>query len=61
MRYAKNYKCCKCKKKQAVAFWPIVDIDIEPMPWCRSCLDKAKHKLLKGIDNLRDGIKNKKC
>lgn len=46
MRYAKDYKCCKCKKEQAVAFWPNVDPDIEAYPWCRKCLDKAKMDLL---------------
>jgi len=49
LKYAKDFKCSKCKKKQAVAFWPIVDPDIEPMPWCRACLDKAKESVINSL------------
>lgn len=45
-QYAKNYKCCQCKKKKAVAFWPMVDIDIPHHPYCRKCLDEIKQSLL---------------
>ena len=43
--YAKDCKCVECGK-QAVAFWPIVDPDIPSYPYCRECLDKAKHELM---------------
>jgi hypothetical protein len=43
---ASDFKCCKCKKESAVAFWPIVDPDIPSYPYCRKCLDKEKIKLL---------------
>lgn len=47
MQYAKDYLCCEPKcKKQAVAFWPVVDPDIHSYPYCRECLDKAKIRLL---------------
>lgn len=42
---ATECKCCVCGK-QAVAFWPIVDPDIIPHPYCRKCLDKEKMKLM---------------
>ena len=38
-------KCIKCGE-QAVAFWPVIDIDIRSFPWCRTCLDKEKIKFL---------------
>lgn len=38
---------CKCEcGAQAVAFWPVVDPDIPSHPYCRSCLDAAKNRLL---------------
>jgi len=45
LRYAKDEKCCKCKKP-AVAFWPVIDPDIQEYPYCRKCLDKAKFNLI---------------
>lgn len=42
---ATDYKCCTCGK-QAVAFWPVVDVDIPSQPYCRECLDKVKLELL---------------
>ena len=44
--YAKYFKCCKCKKKQAVCFWPAVDLDIPYHPYCRKCVDKVKMETL---------------
>lgn len=38
-------KCIKCGE-QAVAFWPVIDIDIETFAWCRKCLNKEKVKFL---------------
>jgi len=38
---------CKCScGKQAVAFWPCIDPDIQSHPYCRECLDKAQVELL---------------
>ena len=48
---AKNCKCCVCGKK-AVAFWPIIDPDIQEHPYCRKCLDEAKSKLIMKIEKL---------
>lgn len=42
---ASECKCCVCGK-QAVAFWPMVDPDIPPYPYCRKCLDKQKRELI---------------
>lgn len=35
---ASDCKCCQCGK-QAVCFWPVVDIDIRSYPYCRKCKD----------------------
>lgn len=45
---ASSCKCIKCGK-QAVAFYPCVDIDIPMHPYCRKCLDAAKNKLLMAL------------
>ncbi len=42
---ASECKCVVCGK-QAVAFWPIIDLDIPEHPYCRKCLDKAKAEML---------------
>lgn len=47
--YAKDLKCCKCKKVQAVAFWPCIDPDIQSHPYCKKCLDKANIDLMIAI------------
>jgi hypothetical protein len=44
LKYAKDYKCCKCEN-QAVAFWPVCDPDIPEHPYCRKCLDGIKHRI----------------
>jgi len=41
---AKECKCVKCGK-EAVAFFPAVDIDIVGFPYCRECLDREKIKI----------------
>lgn len=38
---ASDCQCIECGE-QAVAFWPVIDIDIQSNPYCRECLDKAK-------------------
>lgn len=52
--HAKDVQCSEFKKirgkrvqctNQAVAFFPIVDPDIQSYPYCRECLDKAKMSL----------------
>lgn len=55
---ASDCKCCVCGAK-AVAFWPIIDIDIPSYPYCRKCLDKAKGELLRELLNI-DEKYNKK-
>ena len=42
---ASECKCVDCGK-QAVAFFPVCDPDIQAFPYCRECLDKVKMKLL---------------
>lgn len=42
---ASDCVCVECGD-QAVAFWPVVDIDIPSHPFCRKCLDKNKFELL---------------
>ena len=46
MVLASSLKCCTCKKRQAVAFWPCIDPDIPSHPYCRKCLDKAQIELV---------------
>jgi len=43
--YAKDKKCCNCKK-QAVAFWPYIDPDIKSSPYCEECLYEAKEEAM---------------
>jgi hypothetical protein len=52
MMLAKDCKCVKCGK-QAVAFWPIVDPDINEAPYCRKCLDKAKENMIRALLEIR--------
>ena len=42
---ASECKCIECGKP-AVAFWPVIDPDITPHPYCRECLNKAKLRVL---------------
>lgn len=48
---ATECKCCCCGE-DAVAFWPIFDIDQEtqPNPYCRKCLSQAKMQMLLAMD-----------
>lgn len=54
IRLAKDCKCCKCGN-DAIAFWPMIDPDIESKAWCRKCLDIAKYDIIQRI------INNEKC
>jgi len=45
---ASDLQCFKCKK-QAAAFWPIFEPDIESRPYCRKCLDETKMRLMQEI------------
>ena len=45
---AEECKCVECDK-QAVAFYPCIDLDIPSRPYCRKCLDDAKLSLLMKI------------
>ncbi len=45
VRYARDEKCCECKQP-ACCYWPVIDIDIPSNPYCRSCVDKAKMRLM---------------
>ena len=42
---AKDCKCVLCQG-QAVAFYPVIDLDIKSHPYCRACLDELKLKIL---------------
>lgn len=59
MRKASDERCCVCGK-QAVAYWPIVDPDIPAYPYCRECLDKAKHELMLRLAEIDKEYKNNK-
>ena len=48
MTHAADCKCIVCGK-QAVAFWPVFDIDIPSHPYCRQCLDQKKLELMKAL------------
>ena len=51
---ASDYKCCVCGK-QAEVWYPIVDPDIPPNPYCRKCAEEACQKLLLRI------LREEKC
>lgn len=42
---ASDYKCCVCGK-QAEVWYPCIDPDIPPHPYCRKCAEKAHYELL---------------
>lgn len=46
--FAKDKKCCKCKK-MAVAFWPVVDLDIPSHPYCADHLEEAMVDVAKAV------------
>ena len=46
--FAKDQNCIECGA-QAVAFYPIIDIDIKAHPYCQDCLDKQRLYLLKKL------------
>jgi len=46
MTKASDCICCVCHKEKAVAFWPMVDIDIPAHPYCKKCLDEAQLKVM---------------
>lgn len=48
---ASECKCIECGK-QAVAFWPVIDPDIQSHPYCRECLDKAKMELMMKLNEI---------
>lgn len=43
--HASECVCVECRK-QAVAFYPVIDPDIPSYPYCRECLDKIKREVL---------------
>ncbi len=51
MIHASTCKCIKCGE-QAVAFWPIVDLDLPRNPYCRSCLDAEKIKMMVELNEM---------
>lgn len=56
--YAKDCKCSKCGK-QAVCFWPIVDIDIPDHPYCRKCVEAAKMRVLLELNKIENHVDTK--
>jgi len=55
--YAKDCKCIKCGKK-AVAFWPVIDPDIQSNPYCRDCLTEVKMRALIEINKINEKRNN---
>ncbi len=55
---ASDCKCSKCETKQAVAFWPIVDVDIRPHPYCKECLDAERLKLLISLCDIPNDLED---
>ena len=45
---AKDCKCCICNK-QAVAFYPLVDIDIPSYPYCADHLEEVMIDMAKAV------------
>lgn len=48
MEHAKDKKCFDCGK-QAVAFFPVCDVDIPAYPRCRKCIDKIKMSIMNNL------------
>ncbi|MDP3966243.1 MAG: hypothetical protein Q8Q04_01800 [archaeon] len=50
--YAEDYYCFKCyresKKVRAEVFWPNIDLDITPVPYCKPCKDELAIKIILG-------------
>lgn len=46
--------CRRCGQP-AVAYWPVIDIDIESHPYCRECLDREKVQMMIELDNILQG------
>lgn len=48
--HAEDYYCVGCyslkKEVSAEVFWPNVDLDVNSFPYCRSCVDYMKMKLM---------------
>lgn len=47
--HASEFKCA-CGE-QAVAFWPMIDPDIQAHPYCQKCLDEARLRLYLELTN----------
>ena len=60
---SKQIKACDCKcvvcGKQAVSWFPCIDPDIKPRPYCRICLDKVRIELLIAICEQEHGASKK--
>jgi len=53
MKIRSGDKCCKCKKRQAVAFWPCIDPDIPSHPYCQVCLHVVNAELFFALAGIR--------
>ena len=56
--YAKDMKCCKCRKK-AVCFWPMIDPDIQHHPYCRKCVTDAQMQVMLEIQKIDEKYNGK--
>lgn len=43
--HASELDCIECGA-EAEVFWPVVDPDIPSSPYCRTCVERAKHNLM---------------
>lgn len=46
---ASDCKCIRCGE-EADCFWPVVDVDIQALSYCNSCVMSEKIKVLKAAD-----------
>ena len=48
MKYAKNFKCVKCRK-QAEVFFGMADPDATQKPYCKRCCEIVKMNIYKRL------------
>jgi hypothetical protein len=54
--YAKDLKC-KCGAK-AVCFYPVIDPDIKPNPYCEKCLRVSQVAMMNKLKEINDKYDN---
>jgi len=59
VRYAADEICYSCKKEQAIAFYPVIDIDLLSHAYCRKCLDRIKFEYMILLSDNNEKLKQR--